>query len=92
MVLGLGQTLGETYRVTAFDRPGHGVSGRASQDGSLRTQARALREALQALGLHRPIVVGHSVGASLALTMALDAPDELSGIVALAPSCSPNLG
>src|SRR5947209_19158382 len=48
------------FRALAFDRPGHGFSERAAQDGAMSSQARLLRGALHALGVQRPVVAGHS--------------------------------
>jgi pimeloyl-ACP methyl ester carboxylesterase len=33
------------------------------------------------LGIERPIVVGHSLGTMVALALALDHPDQVSGLV-----------
>ena len=43
----------------------------------------------RALGLRRPIVVGHSLGATVAVNMALAFPDEIAGVVAIAPLAFP---
>jgi pimeloyl-ACP methyl ester carboxylesterase len=40
-----------------------------------------LPEAFAVLGIHRPIVVGHSWGTMVALALALDHPDQVSGLV-----------
>ena len=45
-----------------------------------------LHAALTQLGIERPILVGHSWGGSLALVYALNFPDEISGVVLLAPA------
>ena len=37
--------------------------------------------AARAMGAEKPIIVGHSWGAAVALAWALDAPDEVSGVV-----------
>jgi pimeloyl-ACP methyl ester carboxylesterase len=81
--------LSRDHRVVALDRPGHGYStlprgGRpdVALDVSL------IREAARALGLVRPIVVGHSYGGTVALAWALDHPDEVAGLVLLAPVAS----
>ncbi|MEW9838717.1 alpha/beta fold hydrolase [Mesorhizobium marinum] len=74
------------YRLIALDRPGSGYSVRWSQaTARLPEQARAVADFIVALGLERPLVVGHSLGGAVALTLALDRPDLVSGVVALAP-------
>jgi pimeloyl-ACP methyl ester carboxylesterase len=69
------------YRVTAFDRPGLGFTDRASPayGGAFNTaaespaeQAAMLAAASRALGIDRPVVVGHSYGGAVALAWGLD--------------------
>jgi pimeloyl-ACP methyl ester carboxylesterase len=72
------------HRVIAFDRPGYGYSERPQ--GSIWTaieQADLLQEAFYQLGIERPIVVGHSWGALVAMELALGQPDAVSGLVVL---------
>lgn len=70
---GLRDALQESYRVTAFDRPGHGFSQAIAGNAHLATSAAHLRAAAQALGLTDFILVGHSYGGSVALAWALQA-------------------
>lgn len=74
------------YRWLAFDRPGHGYSERAATVMTPIDQARLLRDALHELGIEKPVLVGHSWSGSLVLAYALEFPDELGGIVLLAPA------
>ena len=75
------------YRVIAIDRPGHGKSDRPKDsDATLQYQVHLLHETLSQLGITRPVLVGHSWGGSLALTYAVDYPQELSAIVLFAPA------
>lgn len=91
MMTALGETVGATRRVIAFDRPGHGWSdrpgGRADADPG--RQAALIREALSAMGVQRAVVVGHSWSGALATRLALDAPDLVAGLVLLAPVTHP---
>ena len=91
MRLALASRLRARYRVIAIDRPGHGWSERAggAADASPQRQAAVVREILGKLGVRRPILIGHSWGGALALAYALDHPDELSGLVLLAPASHP---
>ncbi|MCX6371553.1 MAG: alpha/beta hydrolase [Actinobacteria bacterium] len=83
-LLSIGGRLALRYTAVACDRPGSGFSGRATQDGgSPQTQAAVLRAAAAALGLERPLLVGHSFGAAVALAWALDAPGEVAAVVTL---------
>ena len=75
------------YRAVAFDRPGHGHSERPNHRPiTVEVQAEMLHAALVQLRIERPLVVGHSWGGSLALVYALKFPDEISGLVLLAPA------
>jgi pimeloyl-ACP methyl ester carboxylesterase len=75
------------YQAIAFDRPGHGHSDRPNhRDITVDIQAQMLNTALRELQIERPILVGHSWGGALALAYALEFPDDLSGLVLLAPA------
>lgn len=77
--------LAQNYRACAFDRPGHGYSSRPDPDAPPAVQARLLHQAAQQLGMDKPLLVGHSWSGALNLAYALDYPDEVSGLVLLAP-------
>lgn len=63
--------LRDRYRVTVFDRPGLGYTERLDRDGaSIFEQADFLAKASGALGIERPIVLGHSYGGAVALAWA----------------------
>ncbi len=84
LLLSIGDRLAERYTAVAFDRPGSGFSGQSAHDGgSPQAQAAVLRAAAAELGLRRPILVGHSFGAAVALAWALDAPPEVAAVVTL---------
>lgn len=91
MILALLPSLAERFRVTAFDRPGHGGSGRLGPTGSPWRQAEAIHAACQALGVERPVIVGHSYGGAAALAFALQFPGDVAGVVALAPISFPEV-
>ncbi|MGU3494885.1 alpha/beta fold hydrolase [Xanthobacteraceae bacterium A53D] len=79
---GLMDMVARRYRVIAFDRPGFGHSTRP--DGEAWTpgaQARLFTAALGKLGVKKAVIVGHSWGALVAATMALQAPGTVSGLV-----------
>src|SRR6266496_1993431 len=88
---GVFDSLCPKYRVIAFDRPGHGASGRRdSKSATVEYQAQLLHDTLTDLGITKPILVGHSWGGSLALAYALKYPDEPSALVLLAPAAYPD--
>jgi pimeloyl-ACP methyl ester carboxylesterase len=82
--LSVGERLAGRYTAVAMDRPGSGFSGRpAKGENTPQAQAAVLRAAAGKLGLRRPVLVGHSLGAAVALAWALDAPDDVSAVVTL---------
>jgi len=82
----LAPRLSDTHRVLMADRPGHGYSERPQNAHDLGVQAAQMAGALRALAPdEKAIVVGHSFGGAVALRLALDFPDLVSGFVLLAP-------
>jgi len=82
--------LSDRHRVIAIDRPGHGESDRAANADTVEEQAELLHHELSALKITRPILVGHSWGGSLVLAYALAYPDDISGMVLIAPAAFPD--
>jgi pimeloyl-ACP methyl ester carboxylesterase len=79
---GIIERAAEQFRVIAFDRPGYGYSGRPhGRAWTPKEQARVLRTALAGLGVSSPIVLGHSWGTMVALSIAMDHPDYVRGLV-----------
>jgi len=86
------ERLSPSYHVVAFDRPGHGDSERHdSVKTTVEVQARIICAALQKLEIKKPVLVGHSWGASLVLAAAVAYGKALSGIVLLAPAAYPSV-
>ncbi len=84
------QLAGQGLRVIAFDRPGLGWSDRAPERGwEPAVQARVLRAAATAMGVERPVVVGHSWGGAVAMAWALQAPEATKGVAVLAGATYP---
>lgn len=78
--------LSADFRLVALDRPGSGYSTRPlDADAGIFAQARAVRGLIDALGLERPLVVGHSLGGAVALALAAEAPQAISGLALIAP-------
>lgn len=77
-------------RVIAMDRPGFGYSERIGEEvWRPFRQAAQLREAARAMEAERPIIVGHSWGASVALAWAEETPDEVSGVISVSGVTQP---
>jgi pimeloyl-ACP methyl ester carboxylesterase len=70
-------------RVVALDQRGHGDSERPSGPYDGATVVDDALTALDALGLSRAVVVGHSWGASTALRLAATAPERVLAVVAV---------
>jgi pimeloyl-ACP methyl ester carboxylesterase len=86
----LTERLAGDFRVVAFDRPGSGYSTRARGAGAgMQVQAATLAKAIRRLRLHRPVIVGHSLGGALALELALDHPDCVGALALIAPATHP---
>lgn len=77
------------HRVIAMDRPGFGYSKRGPGDWPPARQAAHLRKAALAMGVEKPIVVGHSWGGSVAMAWGLDFPDDVTGVVPISGATMP---
>lgn len=74
--------------IVALDRPGYGASRQAA--GGFAFNARAVLAELDARGIERAVLVGHSYGGGVALSVAHLAPERVEGLVLLAsvgPGC-----
>jgi pimeloyl-ACP methyl ester carboxylesterase len=58
------------YHVLSFDLLGHGGSSKPSGGYSMEHQAQLVDEALHRLGVHRALIVGHSMGGLVATALA----------------------
>ncbi len=85
----LGALLARWHRVIAFDRPGYGASERGPRTVGPRAQAALFNQVLRQLEIARPIVIGHSWGAALALAMAVADAKVARGLVLIAGWCFP---
>jgi pimeloyl-ACP methyl ester carboxylesterase len=75
------------YRALAPDLRGHGWSDKPPDDAAYTTDALAdmVRGVLDAAGVERALVVGHSMGAAIALRLAQRAPTRVAGLVLACP-------
>jgi pimeloyl-ACP methyl ester carboxylesterase len=88
-ISGLMGLLALEHRVIAFDRPGFGHSRRPrDRSWSAAVQAHLMTKALHTIGVRRPVLVGHSWGALVALSMALE-PGEAKALVLLSGYFTP---
>jgi pimeloyl-ACP methyl ester carboxylesterase len=75
------EELQKKHRLILIDLPGHGQSARLGEEVSIPTYSMILREAIQGLDLDLPFLVGRSMGGAIAMTVAVEAPKLLGGLV-----------
>ncbi len=73
----------EGAHIIAPDLPGHGRSGSAGRD-TISAYAADMLLLMDALGVGRFVVGGHSMGGAIAQQLALDAPQRVAGLVLVA--------
>jgi pimeloyl-ACP methyl ester carboxylesterase len=81
-ISGVFNLVAKNHRVIAFDRPGFGYSERPRQTiWTAAAQAALIHKGLAHLGVEKPVLVGHSWGALMALTYALDFPADTGAVL-----------
>ena len=73
--------LAPRFRVVAYDQRGHGLSGKPSSGYGFDRLIADADAVIRTLRLGRPVVVGHSWGANVALQLAVDRSRLVSGDV-----------
>lgn len=73
-------------RVIAYNLRGHGGTELGGADGTLGQLAADLLSLCDALELSRPVLAGFSLGGTIAMRAALDAPDQVGPIALVATS------
>ena len=82
--------LTDRFRVVVMERPGAGYSRRApGASARLGVQADVVAGFIAALGLGKPLLVGHSLGGVLSLAVALQHPKAVSGLALISPLTQP---
>ena len=72
--------------VAAIDLPGHGHSTKALRSGSLEELSVTLLDYLDAVGIERAHLVGHSMGGAVCLDSARRSPSRIRSLTLLAPA------
>lgn len=72
-------------RVYAVDLPAHGQSGGRPQS-TISGYAEGVIDWMRAVGVHKAVLAGHSMGGAIALTIALRVPRRLAGLALLGTS------
>jgi len=74
------------HRVIILDRPGNGHSIPApGASAAADAQAALIARFIAALGITRPLIVGHSLGGAIALYLGLNHAEQIGGLALLAP-------
>lgn len=80
-------SLGATRRMLAWDAPGYGASASLGADSPVASDyATVLQRCLDAWGIERCVLVGHSLGAIMAGAFAAAFPERLAGLLLLSPA------
>ena len=79
----LAPRLAERRRTLRFDQRGHGESGAPAGPCAREDLADDVVRLLDALGVERAILVGHSMGGIVSMAAALAHPDRVAGLVLL---------
>ena len=78
--------LNQDFRVISIDRAGCGWSKRSRpESATLHEQARIISEFIKKEKIEKPLIVGHSLGGAIALTLALEHKDKISGLALICP-------
>jgi pyruvate dehydrogenase E2 component (dihydrolipoamide acetyltransferase) len=80
------QPLAEKATVYALDLPGHGASTKAIADGSVAALAAVVIGFMDALGIERARLIGHSLGGAIALKAAIDHGERVESLALIAPA------
>ena len=80
------RSLAENNRFIAFEIPGFDALGGKSHAQNLADIAATVCKAIAALGLARFSLMGHSVGADLALQIAVVRPEAVKAVILVAPT------
>jgi pimeloyl-ACP methyl ester carboxylesterase len=85
----LADRIAKDHRVILVDRPGWGHSTIKGRRPGIGVQADMIAEALNKLGIEKPLLVGHSMGGAVSLALALRHPDLPRGLALIAPYTQP---
>ncbi len=83
---GLFDSVARAADVIALDLPGFGLSSKPPTGYATDSLALAVLMALDALGIERAVLVGHSLGGAVAAAAALLRPNRVAGLVLVDPA------
>ncbi len=79
--------VGKGYRIVLVDVPNFGYSSRETTETNLLSREEVIGSLMKKLG-GKWIVGGHSMGGGIALNLAVDYPEKVTGLVLFAPQTS----
>ncbi|MCJ7626164.1 MAG: alpha/beta hydrolase [Anaerolineaceae bacterium] len=82
------QHLGDDFDMVMVDARGHGLSDAPDRGYGFQEQAGDVVGVVEALKLHRPVLVGHSMGAMTAIGVAACSPGLISALILEDPPLS----
>ena len=82
---GLIGNLAQRFRVISYDQRGTGASSPSTGNYAIQQQAVDAIALLDAMGVEKVGLIGHSTGCGIALAMASAAPDRVAALVLAAP-------
>ena len=82
--------LEDKYRLVSYDQPGHGLTGpHPLDDYSAQGMFEAIDAVVDATGIDKFAITGHSMGGWVAWRYALERPDQLSALILISASGAP---
>ena len=75
------RSLSESYQVYAMDLPGHGLSDKPYLDYSIAFFTEFVVSFMQALGIERAGIIGHSFGGAISISLAANYPEKVDRII-----------
>jgi pimeloyl-ACP methyl ester carboxylesterase len=80
------EDLAASYRCVAVDLPGYGKSSKIIYNANMSFYAKVLRDFIRKKQLGKVVLVGHSMGGQIALTMAIEYPEAFEHIILIDPA------
>ena len=80
------EALRQHYRCIAIDLPGYGKSSKGKYEASMTFYATAIKGLMDVLAIDKAVLVGHSMGGQISMTLALAYPERVSDLVLVAPA------
>ncbi|CAN0129163.1 unnamed protein product, partial [Chrysoparadoxa australica] len=84
-------SLQDQYDMVSIDRPGFGYSDYGYAESSLKRQANLISQVIQQFDQKRKILIGHSLGGPIIARIAMDYPEQVQGMIFIAPSIDPDM-